>query len=189
MKKMVGKLLTRLQVIKMKTCCKCSTTKEFSLFSFNKSTKDGYSKWCKSCFLDYRKSNKEKIALQNSQYYKDNKETFSKKAKEYREKNADQIAKYKAQWKKDNKSKVSVQRHKRRVPTELSELDTFVWQEAHRLSELRSSFLGGDWHIDHIVPINHKQACGLNNGFNLQVVPAVWNMQKGNRNMNKWMGQ
>jgi hypothetical protein len=172
----------------MKTCCKCNNTKEFSLFALNKSTKDGYAKWCKDCFSEYRKSNKEKIALQNFNYYEKNKESCSQKSKEYRKNNFNRISEYKAQWKKNNKDKVAVQRHKRRVPSLLNEFDEFVWREAHCLSTLRSEIIKGVWHIDHIVPINHKQACGLNNGFNLQVVPAVWNMQKGNRNMNKFIG-
>lgn len=42
------------------------------------------------------------------------------------------------------------------------------------------------WHIDHIVPMMHKNACGLNTACNLQVVPALWNIRKGNRNMNEY---
>jgi hypothetical protein len=42
------------------------------------------------------------------------------------------------------------------------------------------------WHIDHIVPMMHKKACGLNSANNLQVVPASWNIRKGNRNMDTY---
>ena len=149
----------------MKTCIRCGTTKD--LDSFYKRATGSLRHDCKLCVNAKNKAN----------YDKDPKKRLEV-VKVWRNSNKDLIKGYDKQT-----------QAKRRVPTELSELDTFVWQEAHRLSELRSSFLGGDWHIDHIVPINHKQACGLNNGFNLQVVPAVWNMQKGNRNMNKWMGQ
>lgn len=147
----------------MKQCIKCGLTKELSCFytRSNGSLRND----CKAC---KNKSNRDN-------YYADPNKRLSK-IKEWRESNKDLVREY------DKKLQ-----HKRRVPTTLSEFDSFVWQEAHRLSTLRSSLLGGEWHIDHIVPVNHKQACGLNNGYNLQVVPAKWNMKKGNRNMNKWM--
>ena len=76
--------------------------------------------------------------------------------------------------------------HKRRLkmnnkkPTELDEL---VFLEAMAVREARKALTGQDWHIDHIVPINHKSACGLHNAFNLQVVPASWNVKKKHTNM------
>lgn len=79
--------------------------------------------------------------------------------------------------------------HKRRMQLlgmGMSDFDEFVLEEASGLIALRKTATGIDWHIDHIVPINHKDACGLNSYHNLQVVPAVWNVKKGNRNMNKF---
>lgn len=58
------------------------------------------------------------------------------------------------------------------------ELDDFAFEEAKDLCSRR-----GGWEIDHIVPLRHRDACGLHNAYNLQVVPAVWNKKKGNRSM------
>ena len=67
-----------------------------------------------------------------------------------------------------------------------TEFDVFVFEEAKRLCESRARITGFVWHIDHIVPVFHKLACGLNTAYNFQVVPAKWNVIKGNRNMNTY---
>jgi hypothetical protein len=78
--------------------------------------------------------------------------------------------------------------HKRRQVTEqeMSEFDAFVLEEAFALRELRSELTGIKWHVDHIVPLHHKKACGLHAAANIQVVPAYFNLKKGNRHMEAW---
>lgn len=71
---------------------------------------------------------------------------------------------------------------------EPSELDRFVFGEAVALREMRAAVTGVRWHVDHVVPIGHKDACGLHNAFNLQVIPASINQSKSNRSMAHWMG-
>ena len=79
--------------------------------------------------------------------------------------------------------------HKRRIQIKnfkQTEFDDFVFTEAVILKDLRKKTTNIEWHIDHIVPINFKHACGLHNAFNLQVVPAEWNFKKGNKNMDRF---
>lgn len=83
--------------------------------------------------------------------------------------------------------------HKRRMrllerANEMNELDTFVFEQAAELCSLREATTGIKWHIDHIVPLNHKQACGLHCAANFQVVPAHWNFVKNNTNFNVFIG-
>ena len=96
---------------------------------------------------------------------------------------------YRQEHAKGRKAVIHEYTSKRRSQTKennLSEFDLFVQSEAIRLCTLREKLFKFKWHIDHIVPLNHKLACGLHNGFNLQVVPANWNVKKGNRNMDTY---
>lgn len=59
------------------------------------------------------------------------------------------------------------------------ELTEFVTKEAHELRKLRNEVTGIEWHVDHIVPLNGKDICGLHIWSNLQVIPKVLNLRKG----------
>lgn len=58
--------------------------------------------------------------------------------------------------------------------------NTFFIAEAYRLAKLREKVCGGKWHVDHIVPLQHKLVCGLHVERNLQVIPAPQNHRKSN---------
>lgn len=57
----------------------------------------------------------------------------------------------------------------------------FFIEEAYILAALRSDMLGFKWEVDHILPLRHKLFCGLHVEYNLQVIPRIDNMRKGNR--------
>lgn len=164
----------------MKTCFKCGQSKPLNLFHKHKGMKDGYLNKCASCVVkdvaDWRIKNPE---VRKKEHVKNR----NKKGFKTREQYLNDIKKN-AKGRKVTHLEHS---HKRRVQKErykLTELDSFVFEEAVRLKDLRKEKLGTEWHIDHIVPLNHKQACGFHNAFNLQVVPAKWNLRKSNKNMN-----
>jgi hypothetical protein len=57
----------------------------------------------------------------------------------------------------------------------------FFMQEAYRLAKLRSEITGFQWQVDHIVPLKHELVCGLHCEKNMNVIPAIENISKGNR--------
>ena len=48
-----------------------------------------------------------------------------------------------------------------------------------------TALFGYDWHIDHVIPLTKG---GTNAVDNLEVVPALWNLAKNNRNSDSFWG-
>lgn len=178
--------LTIGQDINMKKCYCCGETKELSMFGKNKHKKDGLSTECRACKSKqdaaYRLKNDAKVKETKRLAYEANRLKHKhlpwEEWSELRKKNAvgDQVLK---------NLNASLRRINMRKQT-LSELDELVIQEAYSLAALRTKTTGFKWSVDHIVPLFHKKACGLNNANNVQVVPASWNSRKGNRNMDEF---
>lgn len=164
----------------MKQCIRCKQTKELSAFHKHKGMKDGHLNKCAICVkddvADWRLKNPD--ARKKEHARRREKEGFPTIEEHRKKLKENSLGRKYAALKYTNK---------RRTQTELkNEFDGFVFQEAFRLRELRKEITGIDWHIDHIVPLNHKQACGLHNAYNFQVVPASWNVKKRHSNMNKY---
>ena len=165
-----------------KTCFKCNETKEISLFHRHVGMKDGRLNKCASCVVkgvaEWREKNPQARAKENE---KRRIKKGSSTRVEYLEKR-----KTNAKGRKVTSLQYA---HKRRIQQKrhtVSELDELVFIEACDIRNRRKELTSFNWHIDHIVPINHKSACGLHNAFNLQVVPASWNFKKKHTNMNEF---
>lgn len=61
------------------------------------------------------------------------------------------------------------------------EFDDLVAVEAAHLAALRERVTGFAWHVDHMVPLQARNVCGLHVAQNLQVIPAWLNLAKRNQ--------
>ena len=166
----------------MKYCWCCKQTKNFSLFNSNKSKKDGLATECKDCKrakdLEYAAKNRETAKQRAAEWYKNNKDYALEKMRVYGK-----------HWRIENKDKNCSKSNKYRsskikaVPVWVDKEHQWLIDEVYSLAKIRSEHTGILWHVDHIVPLQGKNVCGLHVIENLQVIPAKNNLRKGNKHV------
>lgn len=153
----------------------------------------------------YREKNRDKVNLVAlGRYHKlyKNCETSKERRKEYlkkwREENQDYVKEYRStneeqkekarkrasEWQKKNvgRSRARNTLRKKRVkiatPNWVSRKELGdIYEKAYHMEKKT----GIKHHVDHIIPLVHSEVCGLHVPWNLQCIPAVENLRKGNR--------
>lgn len=97
--------------------------------------------------------------------------------------NRERVREIKRAWKRRNPEWVRQWARKRSASLGRA---TPAWLTEQQHDEISAFYLDaaareGPWHVDHIVPLQGKTVCGLHVPWNLQVLPALDNMVKGNR--------
>jgi hypothetical protein len=189
-----------------KICCTCKGLKLFSEFAKSKNKRDGYSSQCKTCvksyyqankekfasrMVEYQKANKEQKAVYNAKYREDNKEKIAEYLSyygtEYRQANKDKIAIRMSEYRQTNKDKINTKTAKRRaiklqaLPKWLTKEELEQIKELYTCAQMFKLYTGQEYHVDHIVPLQGENVCGLHVPWNLQILPAKENMIKSNK--------
>jgi hypothetical protein len=165
-----------------KVCNKCKETKRLCDFHKDGSKNDGLCTSCKSCkrlnAKVWRSLNLEKAREKSRVWYSENKHRPEvKKAHAINNKrwigcnphlNAAKEAK-----RRSHKLKASPPWLK---PEHLAQI-----KRTYKLRDVISEVTGIKYHVDHIVPLQGKNVCGLHVPWNLRVIPAKDNLSKGNR--------
>jgi 5-methylcytosine-specific restriction endonuclease McrA len=156
----------------VRRCPRCDTVKDIEDFSIDASRKSGRQCYCRECQLKIYEGKKEKAKKQRQARYAANKDKEKLKMKEYYSSNR---AGYRERNALRRASKLSA------TPSWLTLSDLCriksIYIEAQELS--KSS--GKEWHVDHIVPLQHERVCGLHVPWNLQIITATENYAKSNK--------
>lgn len=185
-------------------CKTCKTKKPIEKFSKSNRHTLGVMKECSKCLhqsrkkyqtpesmekiaiqrKEYKEKNKDLIKEKNLEYRKENKEKIKKAQEAYRLNNPEKVKSSKKRWEINNPEKVAEKRFKRRI---LEKQSIPEWSESDKIKNVyeKAKWLGSltglKYHVDHIVPINGKEVCGLHVWANLQILEASINCAKGNR--------
>lgn len=121
------------------------------------------------------------------QYRKANKESCRATILAWSANNLEKVKSYAKKTKANNKGRVNAHTVRRRLakinrtPAWLTPDDHWIIEQAYELAAMRTKMFGFSWHVDHTLPLQGKTVSGLHVPTNLQVIPAVDNIRKGNR--------
>ena len=165
-----------------KKCPKCEQVKDRNLFSKNKVRKDGLDCWCKECINSktkvYHKEHRPKRLAQSKQWAQDNPERMAQLAKDWRAQNLDRANENRIRWRKENPDR-SRFLDARRHAAELRATPAWADEELMALIFAEAEYRG--MHVDHIVPLQGKNVCGLHVYYNTQLLTKSENSEKGNK--------
>ena len=148
---------------------------DLTFFGKSPRMKDGHLNICKSC---------EKVRLSES--YLRHRDSVLKRTIAYGKENRHITRKASSKYHKLNRDKSAARTAKRRCQ-KLSATPSWLTQE--QLKEIEYFYVhakdcevvsGQQYHVDHIIPLQGKDICGLHVPWNLQILPADINLSKSN---------
>lgn len=153
-------------------CPRCLIVKDIEDFSIDVSRKGGRQCYCRGCQNKIYESKKAIAREQRKKRYLENKEREKQKMRSYYNSNKSE---YYARNAMRRSIKISAS------PSWLTQEDkeaiTLLYTHSQYLTETTDQ----TWHVDHVVPLQGKNVCGLHVPWNLQVIPAIENLSKSNQ--------
>lgn len=135
----------------------------------------------------YRTNNKEKCAYRAKRYYENNKDSCLARVQRWAEKNIDKANNNKKRWSKNNPEKVKEVtlrgriRRKECQPKWLTADHKKEIKTIHNLAKTLTIETGVPHEVDHIIPVQGENVCGLTVPWNLRVVTRKENKKKVNK--------
>lgn len=132
----------------------------------------------------YRAEHPEKRAAERQRYREKYPEKRVAERRRYRAKHIDVERERQRRWRQNRPEGYRAQCQRREIAQQQATplwANYFFMSEIRALARLRTKLTGIEWEVDHIVPLQSNLVCGLHWEYNLQVVPAKLNGEKGNR--------
>jgi hypothetical protein len=156
----------------MKTCTKCQKVKSLDQF-YKRSDRDAYHSWCKSC-----------KHLASKSWHRRNKERHNELTKRWYAENTDKHLENSRSWYQANKARkleTVTAREKRCILATPTWADRELIKELYELARKLTEQTGIPHEVDHVIPLQGKEVCGLHIAENMQVITAKENRQKSNK--------
>lgn len=140
-----------------------------------KAIKDAKKDWYAEYNREYHAERKEEINARHRKYKAENKEALA----QYRIDNKEAISERARIWRENNRHLTNAKAAKRRAALmqalpSLANLDAIA--KIYKTAKEQEGM-----HVDHIVPLQSDLVCGLHVEHNLQLLPHLENISKGNR--------
>jgi hypothetical protein len=191
-----------------KICNTCNVEKPLDNFPINKKMRDGHLHRCKPCeyarVAEWRGNNPERVRYLNTKWRAENPDQFKHHLqKHYQKYAARECAKRSVRYEK-NKEKILAQckayqhnnpayRNKKNatrraayvlaLPKWLTPIQQAQIDEFYEIARAKTMQTGELYHVDHIIPLRGKTACGLHVPWNMQVLEGRENNRKFNKVM------
>lgn len=110
--------------------------------------------------------------LKDQEYYRKNSPLIKARVRQYKQENKALIRK----WIGSRKKVFKLATPKWLSKEQREEMEHFYW-----LASDLKRVTGFDYHVDHIIPLQGENVCGLHVPWNLQVLPSYMNLSKGNK--------
>lgn len=167
----------------MKTCSRCKATKPYSDF-YVRHEAARLRTDCKACVGDrsrgYYADNRPMQLEQRKANYQQHKGERQALNTRWRLEHPQEMQSYKKAWKQRNRGKVNADWMKRYAAKLQA---TPSWLTDSHIQEMEQIYANcpSGFHVDHIIPLQGKEVRGLHVPWNLQYLPALENVRKGNR--------
>jgi hypothetical protein len=175
----------------MKICIKCNVQKRCEEFYKSKINKSGFLNSCKKCHdvsvAKWKMMNKDKVKNIKAAWRENNREKAINLAKNWQKNNVERVKNNVKLYQKQNRAKFNSLQSKRRAmqtnatPKWLTFEQLNQIEEFYRLAQELRWLSEENLEVDHIIPLQSKNVCGLHVPWNLQILPASLNRTKSNR--------